>query len=180
MFVADMTNNLRFAFDFAQSVQSNLGLNPNKCWFVNVVNDQINFDSLPASTTPVLTRITLADGYRFWTSGGDDDGYLNPQVNQLSSEQVVLSGGSLTDNMVILGPLVYPYVSPYGHTFGTDPNLFQKVDDSFSNNQLFIKIIGPTFPPQGSYFEVKRIIIGDMENVDYSVLLKSTSSQPLT
>lgn len=170
----DPSDALRVAADYGLLGRVLLGECPIAAYVVEMVNDQINFDTLP-SITPTITktRITVAEGYISFAPG---DGYLNPPIKQLSAEQISLSGGVLTDNMVVLGPLTFPYTSI--GPGGTDPNIFQP---SITNGQTYVLLQGPGFnSTNGNYFEIKQIMLDDMKHITYHVLLKATASNPFS
>jgi hypothetical protein len=171
--VTDASDPIRLANDYALLGRVMLGECPYAVWLYQITNDQISFADLPANPTITKTRLTVCEGYLSFAPG---DGYLNPPVSQLTGEQLVLSGGALTDNIVKLGPLVFPYVSGQGG--GINPQIFQNT--SPNNEQLYIQLTGPSLNANGNYFVVKQLVIESMNNIRYWVLLQATSSTPWT
>jgi hypothetical protein len=168
----DASDPLRLAADYSLLGRVMLGECPYAVYVVLITNDQINFNTLPTVPTLTPTRITVCEGYLSFAPG---DGYLNPPIRQLSGEQLVLSGGALTDNLVSLGPLSFPYVSGQGG--GTSPALFQPPS---AEQQVYVLLQGPALNQTlaGNYFKVKQIVLNDMKNITYNVLLEATSSIP--
>ena len=99
-----------------------------------------------------------------------NDGYINPRFRQVTREEVVLSGGVLRDQDVVIGPFVFPYSTPFA-TGGLDPLTF---NPTLSNTcEFYINIMGPNFPAAGLQF--KKIWDDTQKNVMYRVYLRSTS-----
>jgi hypothetical protein len=171
---------IRLSADYAQLGPCLVGFNPYACWIVEINNDQ----SFNATTAPVIfqTRLTVANAYSSYAPG---DGYLNPPVRQMSGQQILLSGGAITDNLITMGPFVFPYETTFV-SGGTDPVSFQP-DSSTFNNQLYVWIntsgTGQGLAlnaNNGNYFEVKKLQLSNMNNISYLVVLQSTSYVPST
>jgi hypothetical protein len=81
-------------------------------------------------------RITIYDGY---SPDYSADGYLNPQVRYVSQQEIVLSGNSLKNLDVCMGPIVYPYSTNGGGGF--DSNQFAPNVD-LGNTQIYVHIKG--------------------------------------
>ena len=122
----------------------------------------------------LTTRLLMADGYRNYSAG---DGYLNPMVKQEHGENVVLSNGQLTNNIIYLGPLVLPYILN-GVCGGIDPKLFQPALNKNNNIQIYIQLRGQALSPKGNYFQVKELKISDMGGISYIVVLEATNTNP--
>jgi hypothetical protein len=81
------------AFDNGLGIISNKGLTPYQCWLTTITKGLINYNDTPNQAVRTDTRITVSDGYAHWIL---PDGYKNPQLSQVSGQQLVLSGGALT------------------------------------------------------------------------------------
>ena len=162
----DPSQYLRQSVDSILALPNMIGAAQYQVYLVQVSKDQISFDDVSAARTVAKTRITVADGYR---ANAPQDGYLNPVLKHQSGEQLVLSNGQLTNNLIIMGPLVFPYATAT-MTGGLDPTLFQPATSNI-NIQTFIQIAGSGLSPKGNFFDIKEIILEVMSNITYSVLL---------
>lgn len=172
----DSSQALRYSFDFISGYQSVLGLAPYKVYLTKIVNDHIAFNDPDGTAVRTDTRILVADGYRKYA--GTSDGYLNPPIKQLDASQLIISGGALTNNELILGPLVLPYTQ-FGVSLGTDPQIFQTFSNANNNTQLWIWIQGPGLnAANGNYFAIKEVLLDPMVNISYTVKLEATSNVP--
>jgi hypothetical protein len=148
-------DNIRFAADQALSVPAQINLRP---------------------YTVTLTTITWSGDRQ--GVGNNTDGYqvvtnfnlISPRFRQVSKQEVVLSGGVLKDQDVVIGPFCFPYDDGYGNTGGLDPTVFSP---STTNIDFYINVQGPNFPSGGSYF--KKIWDNTQRNVMYRVYLRNTA-----
>lgn len=169
-------DSLRFAEDYANATDVILGECPYKTFLSISNNDSIDIDTLfNPPVVPTLTRITIADGYRAYLKSAYNDGYMYPQVIQMDGQKLIESGGVLSDNLLVLGPLVLPYTT-CGKTGGTDPQIFQPGRNANSNIQILL--IGPGLAPNGSYFDIIEIAINAMNNINYDLILKASGNNP--
>lgn len=126
--------------------------------------------------TITLTTIT-------WTGerpglGTSTDGYtivrnalsVNVRLRQVSKQEIVLSGGQLKDQDIVIGPIVFPYSTTIG-SGGLDPMVFSTANPS---EELYINIDGPNYPTGGSYF--KKIYDTSDRTVMYRVYLRNTAA----
>jgi hypothetical protein len=170
----DSSQALKYAEDNALAVPSILGIKAYPTYLITVYNDDIGFGDSDSGKSVTAQRLTLADGYRSYAAG---DGYLNPIIKQLDGSQVILSNGMLTSNTLVLGPLVFPY-DMAGITGGIDATLFQPASGSANNKQIYIWIQGVGLAPNGNFFEVKEVIIKNMTNLTYKLLLVAVGDLP--
>lgn len=153
-----ISNSLRFALTKCYSIGSLLGLRPYEVYLVIVKSTGIRPGL--GTRTRVDTRLYI-------------DGYKNPPFYQVSSKDVFLSSGQLTDQDFKL-ILTYPYT--YGSsTGGLDPSVFNPVMDGY-NTQLYFKVIGPGLPSTGQYF--KRKYSQEDNNLSYNIFLEATGEIP--
>jgi hypothetical protein len=170
-------DSLRMANDYATTATCVIGEAAYEVNLITIINDQINFND--SITTPGRTvsikRLTIADGYRGFVT---PDGYMNVPVKQVDGEQLLLSGGIITNQLLILGPISFPYTA--GHVSGgIDPNVFQPPRGSSGNTQIFIQLQGQSLSSNGNFFEIKQIMLSHMATVCYNLLLQATASNPL-
>lgn len=128
----------------------------------------------------IVTLFTITwDGDRVGV-GTSTDGYtivsnalgVSPRFRQVSQQEIVLSGGQLRDQDVVIGPFVFPYETHIG-SGGTNPNLFSP-DLTSDPIEFYINITGPNFPEGGSNF--KKIYDNSQRNVMYRVYLRNTAA----
>lgn len=170
----DPAHALRAAMDEGLAIPSIMGVSEYQSYLIIITNDQINSDDSSNNKVVVTSRLTVADGYRCWAPR---DGYLNPMLKQMAGEQITISNGQLTNNLLVLGPLVFPY-EICCETRGTDPQRFQTVSYQSNNTQIYIQIKGLGLSPLGNFFQVKEIKIDDMGSLSYHVLLEATVTVP--
>lgn len=163
----------RYQMDQALALPSILGVSQYQSYLITITNDQISSSDPSNQKVVVETRLTVADGYRCNVPGF----YLNPMVKQMQGEQIVLSNGQLTNNLLLLGPFVFPYCWR-GCSFGTDPQIFQPASHKTSNIQVYLQIKGLGLSPKGNFFEIKEIKIDDMSNLSYQLVLEATKTRP--
>lgn len=161
-------DSLRAAADNGFAIVSQVGLSGIQVYLVKITNDQVNFDDTASSRVRINTRITVGS-----------TGNNNPHVQYLTkfdTNQVdVLSGASLTDMDVMLGPLAYPYNTGF-QAGGTDPSVFQPGPASVNNTQIYVQLTGPGFnQANGNYFKVREVVLSGMDNIFYYVRLTSIS-----
>lgn len=170
----DSSNVYRFSMDQTLSTTSIQGVTPYQVWLIQIANDIVNYDDNTLNKTVIQTRITVGNLLAVYSA---EDGFLNPIVTQENGENLVLSGGQITDNIILLGPLVYPYkVNQYSG--GTNSQIFQPQNDATNNTQVFVQLRGDSLSPKGNFFEVKEIKIDDMGGISYQVVLKATITSP--
>jgi hypothetical protein len=170
---------LAYAEDMTNSVDVMVSENTNPIYVVVVSNDQVAFNDTSAARVVSKTRITIADGYRPYIAQQDSpfDGYLNPDVRQLTPAEIKLySPGQLSSNMFLIGPILFPYVFG-GKNYGLDPLLvFQPSIGGNNNLQVYVQIFGLGLPNTTNYFVIKRIILsgkGIAEGLAYKVLIEA-------
>lgn len=154
--MCDITNSIRAALDSAIQQPSLLGQNPYKVYIVTINNTGVDIFGNGGVRDRTDYRLTIGpDGYSSDLNGPNQDGYINPMVQQVKSDDIFLSGGLLTDKDYKIGPIVYPYTTcEDGSLSGTDWILTNPAVLANKNVQLFFKIIGPAFP-NGAYFRRK-------------------------
>lgn len=172
---------LRAAADNGLQVVSQKSMNGYKIYLVNIIDDQINFDDTASARVRTDTRITVGQGFLSYAPG---DGYLNPHIQYVTKGDflsnfgngtMALGGGALTDMEIILGPLVFPYVSEY-QAGGFDPALFQPGPTAAANTQIYVHILGLGLnQANGNYFKVQEVALAGMDNVYYYVRLTALS-----
>ena len=105
-----------------------------------------------------------------------NDGYVNARFRQVSKEDIVLSGGFLSDKDDVIGPICFPYVVQVPVvgfpviSGGIDPISFST--PSLPNAELYLNIQGPNFPEGGSFF--KKIYDQTDKNVMFRIYLRAT------
>jgi len=173
-----VSDSLKYAEDMTNAVDCLLAQNRKQINYVAITNDAINYDDTNINKTTIISRLTIADGYR---SYAPYDGYLNPGFEQISAENTVLSAGQLTDNLFLIGPFVFPY-ELNGVSGGVDPYLFQPSIGSNNNIQIYLQIFGLGLSPQGNFYKIKEIKLsgkGIQAGISYKLLIQSTQSNPL-
>jgi hypothetical protein len=168
----DASQAFKYSTDFMLAVPSILGVATYQVNLITIINDQVNYDDPTNTRVATSNRITVADGYRDYSSG---DGYLNPMVKDANGQTLVLSGGSIVDMEVILGPLVFPY---YENNFagGLDSGLFYPLLNTANNVQVFIQLMGPGLNEvNGNFFKVKEVVLNAMSNIYFKLRLTGTS-----
>jgi hypothetical protein len=174
-----VANALKYAEDMTNVVDCLLAQNRKKVNLVNIISDQINYNDTTTNKTVIITRIVIADGYR---SYAPPDGYLNPRVELAKSVGILVSSnGQLTDNMFVVGSLVFPYTLN-GFSGGLDPIVFQPASERASNIQTYLQIFGLGLSPTGNFFQIKEILLsgkGIQEGISYKLLIEATSTNPL-
>lgn len=169
----DSSQAFRYSADQMLAVPSILGVATYQSFITLITNDQVDINDTDTSRLVTSTRLLIADGYRVYA--GTSDGYLNPELHQEKGEQLIISNGKLTANRLILGPLAFPY-SLNGLSSGIDPQLFQPAIGSNNNNiSLYVQIKGIGLNPNTNFFTVEEIILDDMANLLYRVVLKSNN-----
>jgi hypothetical protein len=151
-------DSIRFAADVALGVPSLIGLRP---YSMSLETLTWSGDR-PGIGTLITTSVPLYN-----------DGYVNPRFRQVSKQEVVLSGGVLKDQDVVIGPFVFPYNDGLGDVGGTDPLSFSPPTNSLVT-EFYINIQGPNFPIGGSQF--KKIWDNSERNVMYRVYLRNTAA----
>jgi hypothetical protein len=172
---------LSFAEDMANAADVLLSENTKPIYAVTITNDQIAYNDTSASRVVSKERITIADGYRPFVSQQETpfDGYLYPCVRQLSPSEVrVLSNGQLSENMFLIGPILFPYTLG-SFSGGLDPlATFQPTIGSNNNLQMYVQIFGVGLPNTTNYFSVKEIVLtgkGIHPGLSYKVLVESAN-----
>ena len=153
---ADPIDFIRFAADQALAVPAQIQLRP---YTVTLTTLTWTGDRVGVGTD--------TDGYQVVTNYGG----INPRFRQVSKQEIVLSGGQLKDQDVVIGPFVFPYDTG-NTTGGTDPKIFSP-DVSATNIEFYIKVEGPNFPTGGSYF--KKIWDSSERSVMFRVYLRNTA-----
>jgi hypothetical protein len=166
----DASNAFKYSTDFVLAYASIVGVSPYEAYLVEITNDQIAFNDTSSGRVVSSTRILLADGYRSYAAG---DGYLDALIVQEYGQQLVLSNGQLTTNILLLGPLVFPYTEN-GFSGGFDSTLFQPAIASNNNIQIYVQIQGPGLSPKKNFFEVKEIRLVDMSGISYLAVLSAS------
>lgn len=164
----DASQALRYAADQALALPSILGVSQYAVFLITVSNDQVDINETDTQRLVSKKRIVIADGYRAYSSA---DGYLNPMLSQEEGEQLIISAGKLTANRLLLGPLVFPYTLN-NFSGGFDPQLLQPANGG-GNKQVYIQIQGIGLSPSGNFFTIKELVLDQMSNISYSVVLQS-------
>jgi len=97
---------------------------------------------------------------------------VHAKIRQVSKQEVMLSGGTLKDQDVVLGPICLPYQTTFGVTGGMSPSLFSPAPNGA--NEMFINIQGVNMPTGGANF--KKIYDETDKNAVYRVYLRSTAN----
>jgi hypothetical protein len=162
----DASEAFRYAMDWGGlALASITSVSPYSSYVVQTISDLIDFDD---NSTPIttITRLLIADGFRPYAP---NDGYLNPMLKQESGSQFTISQGQLTNNTLVLGPIVFPYTYN-GFTGGVDTAIYQPPTKKTS---IFIQIRGPGLSTSGNLFNIKEIIIDGMAGLSYSLQLQA-------
>lgn len=158
---------LRFAMDQSLAVVDQyLALNRSSITLVLIENNGVDLYGEGGTKTRTDTRITLGDGYVATLSL---DGYINPNLSEVSQKDVFLSDGKLQDQDYKLGPIVYPYTH-CGKSGGFDLNSFLPTLEENTDKQLYFYIVNFKFP-NGSYF--KKLFIEGESSISYQVFLRN-------
>jgi hypothetical protein len=163
-------DSVRAAADNGYGVIALKELSAYNIYLTTVSNDVVSFDSNKSSRARSDVRITVGAGV------GQN---LNPHIQYLTKADTngvsVLSGGSLTDMEILLGPLALPYNTGY-QVGGFDASNFQPTNQS-AHTSIYVHITGFGMNvSNGNYFTVKEIVLNGMDNIFYYVRLKSTSN----
>ena len=169
----DPSQAFRYAMDFSLAVTNIVSVTPYSVYLINIVNDQVGLNDVDTNRVVTETRILLADGYRSYAPG---DGYLNPIVTQNFGEELILSNAQITANLILVGPIVYPYFWNNFHG-GTDSQIFQPPSNGKVNTQIYIQIRGDSLSTDGNYFDIKEIKTKDMGGLSYYLLCEGNSTQ---
>lgn len=167
----DASQALRYAADQALAVPSIVGVSPYAVYLVTITNDQVQFNDTGSSRAVLTERILVADGFRSYAAL---DGYLNPLITQMNGEALIISGGQILATNLVMGPLVAPY-SYNSFVGGTDPQLFQPLQGSTANTQVFVQIKGTGLSPKGNWFAIKWVELDALRGLTFKVILESTS-----
>jgi len=161
----DLSLALRQVIDLSNGINNNLGLNAYTVNLVYVTKTPV--DIYGEGGTTVITETPLLVGPNL-------DGY--PQLRQISSKDIFLSGGLLTDKDYQLGPLAFPYTTcADGYSAGFDiilTNPLVPIEDT--STQVYFKVTGPDFP-LGCYF--KRISDKADSNVCYYLFIRNIGTK---
>lgn len=150
---------IRYAADQALSVPNQINLRP---YTVTI--------STVTWTGERVGLGTSTDGYTIVSNSNS----VNVRFRQVNKQDIVLSGGKLKDQDVVIGPIVFPYTTTIG-TGGIDPAIFSPSADGYAS-EVYINVQGPNFPAGGSYF--KKIYDNSERNVMYRVYLRNTAAVP--
>jgi hypothetical protein len=159
-------DSIRFATDIGLSAPDAIDLRQ-----YNVTLETLTWSgSRPGlgTVTQTSTPVYNFDGY---FQGLPNDGYVNPKFRQVTKQEIVLSGGVLKDQDVVIGPFVFPYDDGLGDSGGLDPMVFSP--NIALTTEFYINIVGPNFPAGGSQF--KKIWDKTDLNVVYRVYLRNTA-----
>lgn len=177
--VYDPTDAIRYSIDFGALATLNvLGFTQNAVYVCDITDDQLAFGDTGTSRIINVQRLLVADGYRSYAVGSGGDGYLNPMVRQINGQQVILSGGLITNQELVIGPICLSY-NYNGFAGGVSTQLFQNNNSTDDNVSTYIHIMGRGLNPAGNYFAVKQIILEGMHNLTFKVLLDSNNVFPL-
>ena len=160
-------DSIRAAADNAAGIIAAKEMSNYQVTLVNVVEDQVDFDSSAAARTRTDTLITVGNAI------GPN---LNPHVHYMNYKTVnnginVLSGAALTNMELMLGPLIFPYNAGY-QTGGIDPALFQPGPTAAHNTSIYVKVTGLGLnQANGNYFRVDEVVLSGMDNTFYYVKL---------
>ena len=168
----DASSAMRYAMDFTLAQTSIVGVTPYSVYVYQILNDQVDISDTDGYRVVLKERILIADGYRTYAS---QDGYLNPIVTQEMGESLLVSNGQITSNIIILGPLVFPYTAN-NFTGGIDTAIFQPPILDNNNIQVYVQLRGDALSPKGNFFDVDEIKTADMGGLSYYVVLKSNTS----
>jgi hypothetical protein len=162
-------DSIKFAADAALSVPNLIDLRQ----YSVTLNTVIWSGARPGlgTVTNISVPVFNFDGY---FEGQPNDGYVNPKFRQVNKQEIVLSGGVLKDQDVVIGPFVFPYDDGLGDSGGLDPTVFSP--QISMTTEFYINIQGPNFPVGGSNF--KKIWDNTQLNVMYRVYLRNTGSNP--
>ncbi len=160
-------DSIRFGTDIGLSAPEAIDLRP----YTVFLNTLIWSGARPGLGTVTQTSVQVFnfDGY---FQGLPNDGYVNPKFRQVTKQEIVLSGGVLKDQDVVIGPFVFPYDDGIGDSGGLDPLVFSPT--VALTTEFYINVQGPNFPPGGSNF--KKIWDKTDLNVVYRVYLRNTAT----
>jgi hypothetical protein len=166
----DISDALKYSLDVCYEQPARLGLHPYSITAIVITNTGGSRPGVGGTRVRTDTRILLFDGYE---NGSSKDGYLNPKFEQVTGQDVFLSGNVLTDKDYKVGPLVYPY-SYDSINQGTDFRVSNPVYSS-DNTQLYFYVVGPAFP-NGQYF--KRFSSKEDSALAYTLFIRLTNEIP--
>lgn len=168
-----LTDALRLACDDSLVVAGILGYNKFQTFLVTI-------NTVNGVRTRTNYRLLLGDSLNFprlpFAGAQTADGYLNPQVVQVSEKQVWLSNNQLTDKDFALGPLAYPY-SYDGVTGGTPLANFDPPVVAINNTAIYLWLLDPegiTTPATGLY--LKKLYHLDDNQYTYTIFWRNTGA----
>jgi len=175
--VCDLTETWRSLVDKQIAKPSLYGLNPYQVSIVTITNTGVDIFGNGGTRSRTDFRLTIGpDGYSADLNGPNQDGYVNPHVEQVSSKDIFLSGGLLTDKDYKIGPITYPYDTyETGASAGLNWLFTNPAIQPNQNLQLFFKITGPAFP-NGAYFRRKWSL--DDNNIVYWLFVENSAEIP--
>lgn len=160
-------NALRYAADKSYELPDRyLGLHRDSISLVTITNTGVDVFGEGGSKTRTDQRVTVGDGY---VSTLSFDGYINPQLEQVSAKDIFLSGGLLTDKDYKLGPIVHAYTY-CGTSGGMNYALFNPDYEDSNDIQLYFYVVNDSFP-NGTY--MKRIWSVEDGGISFKVYIRN-------
>lgn len=104
------------------------------------------------------------------------DGYA-PQIINVSSKDIILSNDRLKDTDKVIGPLVFPFITPNAFDgYGIDIAEFDPISNipiSNQNMQIYFQVFGPGLNINGDYFEKIYTEISGSGALSYKVYIRN-------
>lgn len=149
---------IRFAADQALAVPAQINLRP---YTITLNTLSWSGDRPGIGTLSTISQILF------------NDGYTAPRVRQVNKEDIVLSGGQLRDQDLIIGPFTFPYDDNGGNTGGYDPLIFSPA--TITSDEFYINVQGPNIPTGGLNFK-KLYDDSAKANVMYRVYIRNVAA----
>lgn len=166
--MATFDDQIRSVIDVIYAIPATvLNLHPYSISIVQITNTGGSRPGVGGARVKTITPLVNTDGY-------------NIQARRVSSKDITLSGNTLKDTDMVLGPIVFPYSTPNytTHAGGVNFNFFDPANNSLQNSdnyQLYFLIAGPDLNPNGNYFE-KIYSVAD-SSLSYRVYVRNLGAK---
>lgn len=162
--VCSISDQLRSILNNAYSIADRLGLHAYQVFTVKVTN--------PSGQRPAVGGVRDKEIAPLYIGNMN-----NPQVERVSSNDIVLSGSLLKDNDLKVGPFVFTYTTPdcIGGS-GLDISFFDPDSNtrtSQDNFQLYFLVYGPGMTVTGTYFEKLYTSIAGSGSLSYYLYIRA-------
>jgi len=159
----DYLNKIREKTDYGLQIESKI-LNEKSVTVIKTVNSGANVFGRDKNIEVTSTRLLVGEGY------STTDGYYDPNVKLVSSNDVFLSQGRLTNADIKVGPFVYQYTDCNGNIKGIDISLVEPIETEGENFSLEFEIEGLNFNAK----RFKRKYIDHYDDISFVIYLTAT------